>query len=285
LYNIRLYYIVVTLLIFHWHRASASNKSDTTIKSRSVCRRWHDMAHIVDIFLQKTGCSDDRGYDAMRAVYFTYCELAVTLFFSISAYLSIVYPTGDLSMRLYGLLCLLIEIHIFAFIAVRFYHRPQFRDMYQRSRKMGIPEDCRRKIAMVIKHHLVVANVFVSVSLLYTISLDWVQMGDPFTFPFVDVLPTKTTNATVYVCKYILYVLPVYFAHLEICFLNVTFMYSTGVVKRHFQILDEQVEEAIANEDEQKLKMAIKRHQEVLKWVVFDALGVHYTRYTVAFKT
>ncbi|XP_022174880.1 odorant receptor 43b-like [Myzus persicae] len=224
------------------------------------------MEHIVDIFLRKMGCSDDRSYDTMCVIYFTYCELAVTLFFTISTYLSIVYSTEDLSMRLYGLLCFLIEIHIFGFIAARFYHQSQFRDMYHRSQEVGIPENYRQKIAMVIKHYFIMSNVFVAVSVLYTISLDWVQMGDPFTFPFVDVLPIKTINLSVYVCKYIVYALPVYFAHLEICFLNVTFMYSTGVVKRHFQILDEQVEEAILNSEEQQLKIAIKHHQEVLKF-------------------
>jgi len=223
------------------------------------------MAHIVDIFLRKTGCNDDNSRDTMCMIYFTYCELAVTLFFTISAYLSIVYWTEDLSMRLYGLLCFLIEIHMFAVIASRLYHQSQFCDMYQRSQKVGIPENYRRKIGMVIKYHFIMSNVFVAVSVLYTISLDWVQVGDPFTFPFVDVLPIKTTNLTIYVCKYIVYALPVYFAHLEICFLNVTFMYSVGVMKRHFQILDEQVEEAIVNKDEQKLKIAIKHHQEVLK--------------------
>ncbi|XP_016660447.1 odorant receptor 43b [Acyrthosiphon pisum] len=221
------------------------------------------MAHIVDIFLQKMVCSHDRGYGM---VFFNYCELAITLFFTVSTYPTIADPTENLSIRLYGVLCLLIEVHIFAFIAVRIYHQSQHRDMYQRSQGVEIPGNYRRKIATVIKHYFIISNVFVAVSVLYTILLDWVRIGDPFTFPFIDVLPIKTTNVTVYVCKYIVYALPVYFAHLETCFLNVTFMYSAGVVKRHFQILDEQVEEAVVNEDEQKLKIAIKHHQQVLKY-------------------
>lgn len=223
------------------------------------------------MFLKKTGCNDDRSYDTMCQVFFIYFELAITLFFAVSSCLSIVNSTEGLSVRLYGLLCFLIESHIFFFIAVRLYYLPQFRDMYQRTLKMGIPENFRQRIAMVIKHHFIISNVFVSVSMLYTISMDWVQMGDPFTFPFIDVLPIKTTNLTIYVCKYILYTLPVYIAHFETCFLNVTFMYSTGVMKRYFQILDGQVEEAMVNKDEQQLKIAIKHHQEVLKWVVFNA--------------
>lgn len=225
------------------------------------------MSHIVDIFLQKMVCSDYHGYDSIFAVVFNYCELAVTLFFIISTYLSFVYLTEDLYVRIYGLLCFIIEIHIFAFIAIRIYYQSQHRDMYQRSQKVRIPEDYRRKIALVIKYHLTMSNVVVAISMLYTISLDWVRMGDPFTFPFMDVLPIKTTNVTVYVCKYIVYAFPLYFAHLEICFLSVTFMYSTGVVERHFQILEEQVKEAIGTEDEHKFKITIIHHQEVLKWV------------------
>lgn len=237
------------------------------------------MAHIVDIFLQKMGCSYDRGNGL---VFFDYCELAFTLFFTVSTYPTIADSTENLSIRLYGVLCLLIEIHIFAFIAVRIYHQSQHRDMYQCSLQVvEIPENYRRKIAMVIKHYFIISNVFVSVSLLYMVSLDRVRIGDPFTFPFIDVLPIKTTNLTVYGCKYILYALPVYFAHLEICFLNVTFVYSTGVVQRHFQILEEQVEEAIVNEDEQKLKIAIKHHIEVLKWVVLNELYIIVYRYTL----
>ncbi|XP_026807278.1 uncharacterized protein LOC113549942 [Rhopalosiphum maidis] len=224
------------------------------------------MEHIVDIFLKNMGCNDDRSYDTMCLVIFTYCELAVSLFFAVLTYPSITNSKEDLSVRLYGLLCFLIESHIFIFIAIRLYYQSQYRDMYQRTLKTGIPEHFRQKIAMMIKHYFIISNVFVAVSILYTISMDWVQMGDPFTFPFVDILPIKTTNLVIYVCKYILYTLPVYIAHLEICFLNVTFMYSTGVVKRYFQILDKQVEEAIVNKDEQKLKIAIKRHQEVLKF-------------------
>jgi len=228
------------------------------------------MGHIVDIFLKKMGCNDDRSYDTMCLVIFTYCELAVSLFFAMLTYPSITNSKEDLSVRLYGLLCFLIESHIFIFIAIRLYYQSQYRDMYQRTLKIGIPENFRQKIAMLIKHYFIISNVFVAVSMLYTISMDWVQMGDPFTFPFVDVLPIKTTNFAIYMCKYILYTLPVYIAHIETCFLNVTFMYSTGIMKRYFQILDEQVEEAIVNKDEQKLKIAIKRHQEVLKWVMFN---------------
>lgn len=226
------------------------------------------MAHyMVEMFFKKAGCSDDdlHGRDTVRMVFFTYCELAITLFFAVSTYLSIAHSTENLSVRLYGVLCLIIQLLVIAFISFRSYHRSHFRDMYQRSREMGISENSKRKIAVVIKHHLIMPNVFAVVSALYTISSDRVHIGDPLTFPFMDVLPIKTTSVAVYACKYVLYALPVYFAQIEVCFLNVTYMYFTGVVNSHFQILGEQVEEAMVNRDERKLKIAIKHHQEVLK--------------------
>ncbi|XP_026807026.1 odorant receptor 43b-like [Rhopalosiphum maidis] len=225
------------------------------------------MAHIVDTYFKKAGCGDDdRGYDTTCMVYFTYCKIVVTLFFVASTYLLIADPTEDLSVRTYGVLCFIIEILVFAFIAIRLYYQSQYRDMYQRSRGVGIPENFKNKIATVIKHHLIMPNLFAVVSVLYTTSSESVKIGDPFTFPFVDVLPIKTTTVAVYVFKYILYALPVYIAHIEVSFLHVTYMYSTGVLQCHFQILHEQVKESMVNTDEQKLKVAIKHHQEMLKF-------------------
>jgi len=220
--------------------------------------------YMVEMFFKKAVFSDDdlHGRDA---VLFTYCELAITLFFAVSTYLSIVHSTEDLSVRLYGVLWLIIQLFVIAFIFFRSYHRPHFRDMYQRSRGMGISENLNRKIAVVIKHHLIIPNVLAVVSALYTISFDRVHIGDPFTFPFMDVLPIETTSVAVYACKYVLYALPLYFSQIEICFLNVTYMYFTGIMKSHFQILEKQIEEAMINKDEHKLKIAIKHHQEVLK--------------------
>jgi len=223
------------------------------------------MANMVDILFQCTGWGDDRGYAAICVALFTYGELAAMSYFAISAYLSIVYWTEDLSVRVYGFSWLFIVVHMCALIVARLYHQSQFRDMYKRSRKVGIPENYRRKIAMAIKYYFVVATVHAVTPVLYTISVDSVQMGDLFTFPFVDVLPIQTTNATVYWCKYIVYAFSIYFSHLEGCLMNSTILYSTGVLKRLFQILDEQVEEALVNRDEQKLKTAIKHHQELLK--------------------
>lgn len=226
------------------------------------------MAHyLVEIFFKKAGFSDGdlHGRDKVRMVFFTYCELAITLFFAVSTYLSIAHSTEDLSVGRYGVLCLVIQLFVIAFICFRCYHRSRFHDMYQRSREIGISENSKREIAVVIKYHLIMPNLFVMISALYTISSDRVHIGDPFTFPFMDVLPIKTTSVAVYACKYVLYALPVYFAQIEVCFLNVTYMYSTGVVKNHFHILGEQVEEAMVNKDEHKLKIAIKHHQEVLK--------------------
>jgi hypothetical protein len=198
-------------------------------------------------------------------VYFTCCEFVVTLFLMVSTCLLIADPTEDLSVRTYGVLCFIIESYVFFFMIIRYYSQSQFRDMYQRSHGVGIPENLRHKIAILIKHHLIMPNLFAVLSVLYTISSDAVQIGDQYTFPFVDVLPIKTTNVAIYVCKYILYALPVYFAYFEVSFLNVTYMYSTGILQTHFQILDKQVKESMINMDEHKLKIAIKHHQEMLK--------------------
>ncbi|XP_026807025.1 odorant receptor 43b-like [Rhopalosiphum maidis] len=224
------------------------------------------MAHIVDTYFKKAGCNDDHGYDTTCMVYFTYCEFVITLFFMASTYLLIVDSTEDLSVRTYGVLCFAIEFFIFSFIVIRLYYQSQYRDMYQRSRGVGIPENFKNKIATVIKHHLIMPNLFAVVSVLYTISSESVKIGDPFTFPFVDVLPIKTTTVAVYVFKYILYALPVYIAHIEVSFLHVTYMYTTGVLQCHFQILNEQVKESMVNTDEQKLRITIKHHQEMLKF-------------------
>ncbi|CAI6362907.1 unnamed protein product [Macrosiphum euphorbiae] len=227
------------------------------------------MSHTVEHFIQKTGRSDVRRYATICVEFFTYCDLVVTLFFAISACLSIVYSEEDhLSNRVYGFLWLFVEIHVFALIVARLYHQSQCRDMYDRSQliEQRIPENYRRTISMVIVYYCIMSTVHVTSPLLYMIFSDSAQVGDPFGFPFADVLPIKTTNPTVYVCKYIVYTFPVYLTHLECCFMNVTFMYFTGVVKRHFQVLDRQVLEAVANEDEQKFKMAIKHHQESLKF-------------------
>ncbi|XP_026805457.1 odorant receptor 43b-like [Rhopalosiphum maidis] len=224
------------------------------------------MAHIIDTYFKKAGCSDEHGYDTMCMVYFTYCELAVTLFLMVSTSLLIADSAEDLSVRAYGVLCFTIEFIIFSFIIIRYYSQSQFRDMYQRSRGARIPENFKQKITIVIKHHLIMPNLFAVISVLYTISSDAVQIGDQFTFPLVDVLPIKTTNVSIYVCKYILYALPVYFAYIEVSFLNVTYMYSMGILQTHFQILDAQVKESMTNMDEHKLKIAIKHHQEMLKF-------------------
>ncbi|XP_026805431.1 uncharacterized protein LOC113548645 [Rhopalosiphum maidis] len=224
------------------------------------------MAHIVETYFKKAGCGDDHDYDTMCMVYFSYFEFVVTLFLVVSTCLLIADPSEDLSVRAYGALCFAIEAFTFCFIIMRYYNQPQIRDMYRRSHGVGIPENLRHKIAIVIKHHFILSSLFVVVSLLYTISSDSVQVGDQFTFPFVDVLSIKTTNVAIYVCKYILYTLPVYYGHIEVSFLHVTYMYTTGVLQTHFQNLDEQVKESMVNMDEHKLKIAIKHHQEMLKF-------------------
>jgi hypothetical protein len=223
------------------------------------------MAHLVDTYLKKAGCSDDHSYDTLRMVYFTCCESVVTVFLVVSTCLLIVDPTEDLSVRAYGVLCFTIETFTLFFISLRFYNQSKIRDIYQRTQGMKIPENFINQITTVIKYHLILPNLFFLVSLLYTILLDSVKIGDQFTFPFVDVLSIKTTNVAIYVCKFILYTLPVYFGLMEVSYMLVTYMYSTGVLHSHFQIFDEQVKEFMVNMDEHKLKIAIKHHQEILK--------------------
>jgi len=223
------------------------------------------MADIVDTYLKKSGCSDDHSYDTMCMVYFTCCEFVVTLFLVVLTCLLIADPAEDLSVRTYGALCFSIEAFILFFIFLRYYNQSKIRDIYQRTQGMKIPENFINQITTVIKYHLIIPNLFVVVSLLYTILLDSVKIGDQFTFPFVDVLPIKTTNVAIYVCKFMFYTLPVYFGLMEVSYLHVTYMYSTGVLHSHFQILDEQVKELMVNMDEHKLKIAIKHHQEMLK--------------------
>jgi len=109
------------------------------------------------------GCSDDGdGHGTRRAVFFTY-QLRVRRYSFLRRFDVPVYSTGDpqLSTRMYGLLCFV--IHVFAYTAVRVYHQSGHRDMYKRSRKVGIPENCRREIVTVIKYHLVMSNVVLAI--------------------------------------------------------------------------------------------------------------------------
>lgn len=223
------------------------------------------MADIVDTFFQYTGWNEDHSLVATYSAILNYSDLAVFLFFSILTFLSIVYWTEDLSIRIYGFLWLFVVVHMFAFIVCRLYHRSTFREMYRYSLIAGLPENYRRKILLVIIYYFVVANVHVFTPLMYTIAFDSVHMGDPFTYPFMDVFPGKKPTMTVYLCKYIIYAIPLYLTHLEGCLFNTTFMHSTGVMKILFQTLNKQVEEAMIIKDEQKLKIALKQHQELLK--------------------
>lgn len=109
--------------------------------------------------------------------------------------------------------------------------------------------------------------IFVSVPGLYVIAFDSVHYGDPFTYPFIDVLPVGTENVTVIICKYAVYSLPVFIAHAELAFLNLTFIYSAGIINHHCKILAQQVRDAVVNADHQKLKIAIVHHQVLLKYV------------------
>lgn len=231
------------------------------------------MAHIVDNFFKKTGRSDVRRYAMTCVNFFSYCDLVVTLSLSISGCLSIVCSKENLSIAFNGFLWFIIEINLFIKILFRLCHQSKCRDLYDHSQLMeGIPENYRRAFVMMIAYFCIMPTLQVTVPLFYMISFDWAQIGDAFSFPFADVLPTETTNMTVYVCKYILYTIVVYITYLKSGFLNATFVYMTGVVKRRFQVLEEQIKEAMINKNEQKLKIMNKHHQEVLKWVVFNAL-------------
>lgn len=223
--------------------------------------------NVIDVFLRMTGCTGPG-----RMLRLTYFEYAYTLLLFVSTCLSVTnWPhrssitTDGFSMQLHGVLCLLIESFCLLCIPLRLYHRAHFREMGRYAKITGIPDEYRSLIKTITRFYVVSANLFVVGSTLYAVSFESVRIGDPFTYPFMDVLPGTATNISMYLCKYVVYSLVVYIGHIEMCFLTTTFIYSVGVVKRRIEMIAEQVEMALIYGDEQRLKNAIKHHQDVLK--------------------
>ncbi|VVC33585.1 Olfactory receptor, insect [Cinara cedri] len=226
------------------------------------------MAGCISTYQDDGSCGADLPWTA----YLTYLEYAVTLTIVSSTIVTTVVQATDagqnLSVLMHGVLCMLIELFMLLCIPMRFSGRSRlgFREMFRFADGSDIPVGYWSAIRMIVRYHLIASNTFVSVSALYTAAFDSVHPGDPFTFPFMDVLPIDTRNTAAYVCKFAVYSLPVYIAHAEVCFLNVTFVYSVGVIKRHCEILVQQVRDAMVNtDDHQKLKTAIVHHQMLLK--------------------
>ncbi|CAH1716471.1 unnamed protein product [Aphis gossypii] len=225
----------------------------------------------INVFLQMTGCTDSK-----RMLYLTYFEFLITLYYFIASYVSIIYYEQSVSIQLFTLLCMLIESYILLNITFRIYHKNQFREMDQYSKQLGIPDDYQSKINIITMYHLIASNMFVIFPVTYTILYDSVRVGDPFTFPFLDVLPIKTRNLVIYACKYFVYAISVYIAHIELCFINTTFIYYVGVLKYRLETIVQTIREAVVDNDEQKMKYAVIQHQRLL--IYFNTMKIVFTK-------
>lgn len=223
-----------------------------------------DMPIVIDTFSRMTGYPAGKP-DGGTLLYLTYAEYALTALFFAGTCATMARSRSDRSTQLHGVLCLLIETFVLLCLPLRLYHRAEFRRMDPRARTVGIPDGFRRSIGYVTRYHATASTVFVAASALYAVAAESVRIGDPFTFPFLDVLPVATGDVTVYLCKYAVYALPVYIAHVEICFLNVTFMCSVGVVQQHSHLIMDHVGQALRDGDERKFKTAVVYHQDLLK--------------------
>jgi len=213
----------------------------------------------INIFLQMTGCTDSK-----IMLYLTYFEFLITFYYFIAAYLSIDHFEQTVTIQLFTLLCVLIECVILLNITFRLYHQNQIREMHQYSIRMGIPDSYQSKINLITKYHMIASNMFVIFPATYTILYDSVRIGDPFTFPYLDVLPIQTDNLTIYAIKYLAYAISVYIAHIELCFINTTFIFYVGVLKQRLKTIVQTIQEAFKENDEQKFKYAIIQHQKLL---------------------
>lgn len=213
----------------------------------------------INLFLQMTGCTDSK-----IMLYLTYFEFLITLYYLIATYTSIIHFGQSVTIQLFTLLCMLIECVILLNITFRLYHQNHFREMHQYSKRLGIPDSYKLRINLITKYHLIASNIFVSFPVTYVILYDSVRAGDPFTFPYLDVLPIRTDNRTIYACKYFVYAISVYIAHIELCFINTTFVYYVGVLKHRLDSIVQTITEAFIDKDEQKFKYAVIQHQKLL---------------------
>ncbi|XP_026814479.1 odorant receptor 43b-like [Rhopalosiphum maidis] len=215
----------------------------------------------VNVFLRMTGCTDSK-----RMLYLTYFEFFITFYYLITTCVSIIHHEQSVSIKLFTLLCILIECVILLNITFRIYHQNQFCEMEQYSKRSGIPDDYQSKINIITMYHLIASNMFVIFPVTYAILSDSVRVGDPFTFPFLDVLPIKTDNLVIYAGKYFVYAISVYIAHVELCFINTTFIYYVGVLKNRLEAIVQTIREAVVDNDEQKMKYAVIQHQRLLTY-------------------
>lgn len=215
---------------------------------------------IIDIFCQMTGCTDNK-----RLLYLTYVEFAITVFYFITTLMSMIFLKTNLDLKLFALLCLLIESFILLSITLRLYYQKHFREMNHYSKMLRIPEDYQSKIDSLTVYHMIASNIFVIIPFIYTAVNDSIRIGDPFTFPYLDVFPIHTNNVFVYAFKYITYAVSVYIAHLELSFINVSFIYYAGVVKEKIQSIINTIQEALVYNDEKTLMKAIIQHQKLLR--------------------
>jgi len=203
----------------------------------------------INLFLQMTGCTNTKGM-----LYLTYFEFFITFYYFISTYVSIMHFEQSVTIQLFTFLCMLIESVILLNIAFRLYHQNHIREMHQYSRQFGIPDSYQSKINMITKYHLIASNVFLFFPATYAILYESVRIGDPFTCPYLDVLPINTDNLVIYACKYLVYSISVYIAHIELCFINTSFIYYVGVLKHRLETIVQTIREAVVDDDEPKFK-------------------------------
>lgn len=216
----------------------------------------------VGLFLRASGCLAD---DEMAA-YATYAELSFTVYCAAATLYALTASAGaDVSVRLYAFLCLQIEAVIVLCIAFRLHHRRQFRDMHRHSVGLAASVRCRSRVAAVTAYHAIASTVFVVIPAAYAAASDAARPGDPFTFPYPDVLPVATVGMPVYACKYAAYAVVVYVAHFEMCFVNITFMHYVSVLECDVRVVADTVRRALADNDPRTLRKAVVRHQRLLK--------------------
>lgn len=224
-------------------------------------------ADSVGFLLRMAGCTDGGN----RIVYLTYAEFSFTLYIFLATCASVVWrwyepaDRGDnVSNHLFAFLCLLIETMVMLCVGSRLYHRRQFREINRRWRGRPVPDECRTQIAVLTAYHAISSVVFASIPAVYTAASETATAGDPFTYPFLDVIPVPAVNSTVYACKYAAFAMGVHFFHVEMCFINTTFIHSVGVLKTDVRVVASTVGEAMADGDERALKKAAACHQQLL---------------------
>jgi len=216
----------------------------------------------VELFLRASGCLADDAW----TVYATYAELSYTVYCAAATlYALTAAGHADVSVRLFAFLCLQIETVIVLCIAFRLRHRRQFRDMHRHSAARPASARCRSRVAAVTAYHAIASNVFVAIPAAYAAASDAADAGDPFTFPYPDVLPVATVGLPVYACKYAAYAVAVYIAHVEMCFINATFMHYVGVLACDVRVVAGTVRRALAGGDARTLRKAVARHRRLLR--------------------